>query len=478
MSFLSKIFKPLTKAAVVPEGAQSPGPWSLPITGGWLPADVGNSWNWWQRGYNVLPFPTGAVVEACVSAYSQTVSLCPGYHWLLNQETGGRERVTTSSLSRVLAKPNAYQSMSDFLLNAVRSLYMDGNAYALAVRNNRFEIIELHLMNPLMSIPMVSTEGEVFYSLGGNQIVDQMLNDYDGLIPARDVLHIRLHTIYRHILLGDTPLTAVARDIATSDAILAQQLAFYLNQARPGSVLATDMVLDKDQVAALRQRWEEQTRGMGAGGTPILTAGLKPVALPTISGKDAEIAEILKMSEQHIALAFRVPLQILGLGANATGPTEALMRMWLASGLGFCLNHVEEAFGRVFGLAGYPDEYVEFDTEALLRSEFKDEIDALSKAVTGAILSPDEARAKIGYKKTPLGSEPRAQQQLVPLSFAGEMPAPAPRPGAPPSAPPAAAKPPQAPRGIDVERARRAARRRFHLAHLREREWTDRGTGG
>jgi len=39
----------LTKA----EGEPHAGPWLLPVTGGWLPADVGDSWNWWQNGYNV-----------------------------------------------------------------------------------------------------------------------------------------------------------------------------------------------------------------------------------------------------------------------------------------------------------------------------------------------------------------------------------------------------------------------------------------
>jgi hypothetical protein len=62
-------------------GEPHPGPWLLPISGGYLPADVGDSINWWQNGYSV--FGSGsqsAMVEACVSAYSQTVAMCPGDH--------------------------------------------------------------------------------------------------------------------------------------------------------------------------------------------------------------------------------------------------------------------------------------------------------------------------------------------------------------------------------------------------------------
>jgi phage portal protein BeeE len=61
--------------------------------------------------------------------------MCPGDHWR-TQADGGRERVTTSALSRILRQPNTYQGSSDFLLGLVRCLYAEGNAYALARRND------------------------------------------------------------------------------------------------------------------------------------------------------------------------------------------------------------------------------------------------------------------------------------------------------------------------------------------------------
>lgn len=420
------------------EGAFTPGPWSLPITGGWVTDD---SWNWWQKGFDVESMPTSALVEACVSAYAQTVAMCPGDHWKLNSNTNGRDRVTTSALSRILKKPNAYQTISDFLLNAVSDLYSDGNCYALVLRNSRFEISELHLMDPRVSLARVAPEtGDIFYSLDGNPVIGQMI-DYPVLVPARDVLHIRLKTKRWDQLRGESPIVAAARDIASSSAMAAQQLAFYLNQARPSTVLSTDMVLDKDQVTALRDRWNEQTRGLASGGTPILTAGLKPIALG-VNAKDSELAEVMKMNEQHIALAFRIPLQILGIGNSTMGSTEQLRIDWVASSLGFCLNHVEVAFDKLFGLGGYPDDYTEFDTRALLRSAEKDRIESLARAVQGGIKSPDEARAEENLPKVKggFGEEPRVQQQVVPLSAAAAIPA-APAPPPAPSAAPAKVEP-------------------------------------
>ena len=88
-----------------------------------------------------------------------------------------------------------------------------------------------------------------------------------------------------------------------------------MNEARPIAVLSTDLQLDKDQVQALRDRWNEQAKGLHQGGTPILTAGLK-VQPWSQGGKDAATADMLKLSNEHIALAFRIPLQILGLGGT------------------------------------------------------------------------------------------------------------------------------------------------------------------
>jgi HK97 family phage portal protein len=438
MGLLSRIFRPLLTKG---EGEVNPGPYYLPVTGGWLPA--GSPWNWWQEG--TVPqtgLDSSAMVEACLSAYAQTVAMCPGDHWRLNKKNG-RDRVTNSALARILRYPNSYQSPSDFMLNLTRSLYSEGNAYALALRNDRFEIDELHLMDPRQSHPQIAVTGDVFYYLGGNSVIDRQVKE-QLLVPQRDVLHVRLNATRRRYpfpLVGDTPVGAALQDIAASTAMTAQQLAFYLNQARPSFVLGTDLVLDKDQLQFVRDRWDEQSKGLKQGGTPILTAGLKPLPLST-APKDAELAEVMKMTEQRIALAFRVPLQILGIGGAPFGSTEALMQSWVASGLGFALNHIEDAFGLLFNLDGQPDEYVEFDTKALLRSAFKDRIEGLARAVQGGIFSPNEARASESLDEVKFGDEPRVQQQVVPLSAAAAIPAAPASPGAPPQPPGAATEKP------------------------------------
>lgn len=410
------------------EGAYREGPYYLPYSGGWLSADAGRHINWWQTGHSLESGGGSAMVEACVSAYAQTVAMCPGSHWQW-AEGAGRSRIVNSALNRILRYPNGYQSISDFLLNAVRGLLFEGNAYALALRNDRFEITELHLMDPVSSGAQVAEDGSIFYHLGGNAVIDKLSGQKKLVVPARDVLHLRLHTP-RHPLLGESPIAAAALQLAAGNTALQSQVQFYLNQARPSYLLHTDQVMKVEQVRELRELWNEQASGLAKGGTPILTAGLKAQAL-SVSAKDSELADLLKLSDQAIANVFRVPLQKLGMGNTTYSSTESLNSDWLASGLGFMLNHIEEAIGLLFKLRGQPDEYLEFDTSALLRSSMKERVEAWAAGTKGGIFARNEARREFELKPVEGGEVVWVQQQDVPIDVALDNARNPPEPAAP-----------------------------------------------
>jgi phage portal protein BeeE len=305
-------------------------------------------------------------------------------------------------------------------------------------------------------------DAEIFYRLGGNAVVDHMFGGGQLLVPSRDILHVKLHSSHRypHPLVGETPLMAAMTDIAVGNAFAQQQLQFLANQARPSAVLSTDLVLNREQTQEIRDRWNDQAKGLHQGGTPILTSGLKVVPWST-PAKDAQLAELSKLSAERICWAFGIPLQLLGLANTPATSTETLMQFWLATGLGFCLNHIEQGFDRLFDLKGEPEDYTEFNVDALLRSAQKDRIEALARAVQSGIYSPNEARAAEDLDAVPYGDEPRCQAQVVPLSAAGSIPT-APIPAVSPSAP--AARNYDAAVRLDVEALTARARRPERVA--------------
>lgn len=417
------------------EGNAHLGPWSYAGLGsepaGWLPADWGFL-NHWQMDRDPIGCGSSPIVEACVRAISETVALCLADHWRTKPD-GGRERVTTSALSRVLKRPNDYQSRSDYIVNLVRQLYYSGNSYSLADRNDRFEVSALHLFDPQRSRHEIGADGTIFYSLSGNSVMEPRLRASGdqlrrfGIVPARDVLHVKLETEFDDPLRGISPLRFAACAIGIEQMICNQQGDFFGNKSRPSGVIETDLALTTEQVDQLRKHFRAAA-DWNRGGVPILTQGMKFHPL-SISAKDAEMTPLLKQSIDSVAMVFGIPPAILGITDRASfASVEELIKFWLIRGLGFVLNHVETAFDAFFGLKGWPEEFMMFDESELLRPLFKDEMDGVVKGVQGGVFAPNEARRRFGMPDAKDGEEPRVQQQVVPLSAWSQPPPSTPAP--------------------------------------------------
>jgi hypothetical protein len=122
-------------------------------------------------------------------------------------------------------------------------------------------ISEVHLCDPQRSRPMLGADGSIGYRLGGKNVIKAQLENQEIIVSPRDVWHVRLacNRMSPTPLIGESPMLATIEDWL----------------ARPSAVLSTDIVLDKDAVQQLRDRWNEQSKFLHGGGTPILTAGLK-----------------------------------------------------------------------------------------------------------------------------------------------------------------------------------------------------------
>lgn len=385
---------------------------------------------WWQAAMRLPGRSSSAAVEACVGAISQTVAMLPIYHYR-ERDDGGTDRVLNSPAARVLHRPNDYQSRADFFLNLVRAELMTGNGYAIVTRDARFNIDSLRTIPAGATHPYVeANSGEIFYSVGSYDLLPNP--PLGSLWTARDVLHIRLHT-NRHPLIGVTPLAAAATAVETSAAINNGIASFMTNLVRPSGFLSVPqgVTLGKEVAEQLRSDWTDNASGGNQGRLGVLMHGIewKPMEMDAF---DEAVVKAYAMTTADIARVFRVPLPVINeLGGATFNNSETLLRHWHATGLGFMLEHIELALDNLFGLP--PDEFTAFDVEYILRSDFLARMDGLTKAVSGGIYSPNEARHKEGLSSVAHGDEPRLQAQVVPLSAAAGLSAPtvAPAPAAP-----------------------------------------------
>jgi HK97 family phage portal protein len=354
-------------------------------------------------------------VFACKNVIAQAIATMPVSHLRLRPD-GGREVIDTSPLHRILRQPNEYQTRSDFFLNLAFELLGTGNAPAVVFRDDAMRVSSVHLLPWGGTQPYVSADGAVFYGVGHNP----MLGELDALIPARDIMHVRLYTP-QHPLIGVSPVQFATLAVQVNTAIGSNQAGFFSNMSRPSGVLTTEEKLTKLQMDELRDAWYARSRGLATGEVPILGWGLKWNPM-TITSQDAQLIEAYRMSIEDIARVYRVPLSLIGEYNKATyNNTEQLISQWLATGLGFVMEHLEQSLSKLFRLPA--DETVQFDADALLRTDFQARVEALTKGITGGLYSPNEARRREGLPEVEYGDEPRLQAQVVPLSQVGMEPA-------------------------------------------------------
>lgn len=399
--------------------------------------------NGWERG---LRLAAGAIdgrgvpaAFACVMSFARASSQCQPAHKRINA-SGKHEIVETSPAARLLRYPNSYQTFDVWLFNIVAAMGFDGETLALIVRDDRQAPTELHQIPRGAWRPYVDpVSGAVFYSISDSSSGLYPRN-YGELVPARDVIHFRQYTP-RHPLIGETALAAAALATGINVALSASQAAFFQNMARPAGILSTDQTLNRDQMTRLRAAFKEQAAGMAQGELPILGNGLKFQQM-AISSVDSELINSQRMSVEEIARVMGVPLPVIGVLEGATyNNVEQLINHWLAVSLGSLVETLERSLDRAFNFPRA--EYVELDTNTLLRSDLAARIEAFCRGIQGGLYSPDEARELEGLNPVAGGDVPFMQQQMTPLPMLAKLaekaaaPAPAPAALPPTNAPPA-----------------------------------------
>ena len=355
---------------------------------------------------------------ACVMATARAVSQCRPVH---KRMVGNDEwkTVTTSSASRIFRTPNSYETWSQFIMNSVAGLMFDGEAFAMASRNNRGEIVSLDRADSNSCSPYVTPEEkELFYGVGGSNPF--LSNEVTVLLPARDILHLRTHCP-RHPLIGEGPLRSAALAAGVNVALSTSQAHFFSQMSRPSGILSTDNVLNRDQIESLREAWTKQSQRIAQGHVPVLSGGLKFSSMH-VTSQDAQLIEAQRMSIEEICKVYGTPLPIIGDMSHATlSNVEQMISLWLSVSLGSFLENLEQSFTKIFDLP--TNERIDFDTQPLLRADFEARITGLTAAIQGGLYTVNEARKKEGLHPVANGEEPIVQQQMVPLGYQPPEPA-------------------------------------------------------
>jgi HK97 family phage portal protein len=413
--------------------------------GGWWPVVREPFMGAWQRNRewtsdSVLAHET---VYACVTLIASDVGkLRPK---LMEEGEGGVwQEVRNTAHSPVLAKPNRYQNHIQFKEAWLHSKLIHGNAYVLLRRDARGVVNAMYLLSPNRVKPLVAPDGEVFYELQADNLAGQQ---EQVAVPASEIIHDRMNALY-HPLVGTSPIFAAGTAAHMGLAIQHNSSAFFGNGSNPSGLLSTPVTITPQKARELSEVWNTQYGGENAGRVAVLGDGMKFEAM-RMSAVDSQLIDQLRWGAEAICRAFHVPPFKLGIGPQASYQNpETLNGIYYSDCLQTHIESWELGMDEALGLTRPIDGRrlgVELDLDGLLRMDAASQMKTLSDGVGGAILTPNEARAKLDRPPIVGGDTVYLQQQNYSLAALDERdrenplkpePAALPAPPAPAALPP------------------------------------------
>jgi HK97 family phage portal protein len=177
-----------------------------------------------------------------------------------------------------------------------------------------------------------------------------------------------------------------------------------------------------DQANEWRDGFKNRNEGMDGDTTMLLGGGAQIVPIG-MTLADAQFAEMARLTVHDAAHISGVPANLLGAQTEHPVPNlEQDLAGWLRFGLGPECERIESAFAadeQLFplgtgGSAG--NIYGMFDTEGFIRGELITEANIMHLRIQDGTLTPDEARAQLGYPPHPDGKG--AEPQITPVGGA------------------------------------------------------------
>lgn len=284
--------------------------------------------------------------------------------------------------------PNPYEDSFAFRYRLSSQLLLSKKGVFLEVVRDRVgRIVELYLLPPTRTAPIPSARGFIDgYAVNVNS------GDEEHLDPDRVIWIRKPHPT--DVYSGTTALQALGLSVDIDWLARLYNRNFVRNDGRPGGILSVQGDMDDDVEQELKARFGGSPSG--AGRISVINAEEVSFVDTAISPRDAQYAEMRKLSKEEILIGLGTPESILG---NASGRTwdnaEVEQTVFWRETMQGDLDLMARPLDR---LDPDPNLYLAFDlssVEVLKRDEMKRN-DFHLKEVQAGVISVDEYRDATG----------------------------------------------------------------------------------
>ena len=303
------------------------------------------------------------------------------------------KNVRAETVRRLLnVEPNPFQDISAFKRNLVIDYLIDGNIFVY------FDGAHLyHLPAEKMRI----------YS-DTRTYIERFEFDASIDYSPQEIIHVKENSFYS-IYRGVSRLRPAYRTMQLMVSMRKFQDNFFKNGAVPGLVLKTPNTLSEKIKERMIQSWNVRYRPDNGGRRPmILDGGLEVDSITDVNFKDLDFQSSIEDNEKVILKALGIPPILLDGGNNAN--IRPNHRLYYLETILPIVRKMNYAFERFFGFQLRED----VTNIPALQPELRDQASYYQTLVNAGILTPNEARVK-------LGKEPMAgyDDLRVPANIAG-----------------------------------------------------------
>lgn len=372
-----------------------------------------------KEGYSENP-----IVFACASIIANATASVKLEVYTTDAK-GNKKVDTKHPLLDLMAKPNPMQTWEEFAIEMVAWHRVAGEFFVLRLPETG-KPKELYILNPDLMDVKGAESGNIplRYEYGAGE--KKRVYPVNRLTGESQILHIKTFNPNNQWR-GLSPLSPAARatDIHNNGSKWNSNLL--LNSARPSGVVEVAGTIDETTINRLREYFKKAWEGASnAGNVPLLTGGAKFTQL-SHSPKDMDFEKNMAGAAKDIGLVFGVPLPLLTMEAATFSNMDAAQeRLWTDTVLPLLNLIIKKLSQFLVPLFDSSKNAVTLAYNADSAPGLEPQRERLYKrmkdAVGGGLITPNEARAEMGFEEVEGGDVLLVPGTLKPIEQAESKP--------------------------------------------------------
>lgn len=341
-----------------------------------------------------------SAVYRCVEVITNGVASLPVK--LYRTDEKGFKYEMHNNLSFILSKkPTGKINAFTFYKLIVKDILLQGNAYALILRNGKGEVIGLQYIQAGLVSP-IDRGDRIEYQVTGIK----------GFVRQEDILHFMNYT--DNGVYGISVLTHARRTLGIADYGENASENFYKSGGCTTGFLKFDGPSSGKQREEILSAWNQATGGVRnqPNGIPVLPANVNYTQL-SVNPADAQLLESREFSIVEICRFFGVsPTKCFDLTHASYNNSEMAELAFLNDTLRPLLTKIEmEMETKLFKPEDGYD--IKFDVSELLRTDKKSQAEYFTKLFNLGVLSPNDIRKELDMDEIEGGDIHCAQINLT-----------------------------------------------------------------